>query len=147
MKIFPLKNPCASFTPQRSSAIHVATLLFVCWSSSVVGSISAADAARTFPTPQDAVTALARAVNTTNRAALANLFGPDSETLANPDSVQGAREINEFAAAFNATNHLAEESKSRMILEVGTNAWPFPIPLVKSAGGWQFDTTAGLEEI
>lgn len=147
MKTFLCKSPFATFDPQQSSAIRVAMLLCVCWSLSAVGSLSAADATRTFPTPQDAVKALGLAVNTTNRAALASLFGPDSETLANPDSVQGAREMTEFAAAFNATNHLAEESKARMILEVGTNEWPFPIPLVKNAGGWQFDTAAGLEEI
>ncbi len=27
------------------------------------------------------------------------------------------------------------------------SSWPFPIPLVKAAGGWQFDTEAGLEEL
>jgi hypothetical protein len=34
-----------------------------------------------------------------------------------------------------------------MALEVGPDAWPFPIPLVKGSAGWQFDTAAGLEEI
>jgi hypothetical protein len=122
----------------------VATLFSLGVSSTIV---CAAETARTFPIPQDAVKALDRAVNTTNRAALAVLFGPDSETLANPDSVQGARELAEFAAAFNATNRLVQESNARMILEVGTNGWPFPIPLVRNTGGWQFDTAAGLEEI
>jgi hypothetical protein len=34
-----------------------------------------------------------------------------------------------------------------MVLEVGTNAWPFPIPLVRTTNGWQFDTQAGVEEL
>jgi hypothetical protein len=34
-----------------------------------------------------------------------------------------------------------------MVLEVGADAWPFPIPLVKAANGWHFDTEAGLEEL
>jgi hypothetical protein len=34
-----------------------------------------------------------------------------------------------------------------MVLEVGTNGWPFPIPLVKQASGWQFDTVAGKDEL
>ena len=113
-------------------------------SSSALG---ADGTARAFAAPEEAVIALDQAVNTTNRAAFAALFGPESEELANPDSVQGAQEMATFAAAFNATNRLVRESETRMVLEVGTNAWPFPIPLVKTAKGWQFDTQAGLEEL
>ena len=109
--------------------------------------LGAAETGKAFATPQQAVDALGQAVNTTNRAALAVLFGPASETLANPDSVQGARELSEFTAAFNTTNRLTRESDTRLVLEIGREAWPFPIPLVKGPRGWQFDTTAGLEEI
>jgi hypothetical protein len=109
--------------------------------------LSGADVGKSFPSPQEAVKALGQAVNSTNRVALAVLFGPASETVANPDPVQGAREFAEFAAAFNTTNRLVRESDVRMIIEVGPNGWPFPIPLAKSAGGWRFDTEAGLEEI
>src|SRR4029077_14670607 len=30
---------------------------------------------------------------------------------------------------------------------VGYEAWPFPIPLVKTDAGWRFDTDAGFEEV
>ena len=111
-------------------------------------SASAADkTAQAFATPQAAVTALDKAVNTTNRAAFAELFGPEFQQLVNPDSVQGAQELANFSAAFNATNRLDRESDTKMVLEVGTNGWPFPIPLVKMADGWRFDTKAGLEEL
>jgi hypothetical protein len=128
----------------RTSVVGVVILLLALISSSA---LRAAEAARAFSTPQEAVMALDQAVNTTNRAAFAALFGPDSQELANPDSVQGAQEMATFAAAFNATNRLVRESDAKMVLEVGTNAWPFPIPLVKTAKGWQFDTQAGLEEL
>jgi hypothetical protein len=75
------------------------------------------------------------------------MFGPDSDGVVNPDSVQGEQEMADFAAAFNISNRLMQESDTRVILEVGPNAWPFPIPIVKVAQGWQFDTAAGLEEI
>ena len=105
------------------------------------------EAGKSFTTPEAAVSALGQAVSTTNRAALGALLGSASQQLVNPDEIQGARELAEFAAAFNATNHLIRETDTRMILEVGNNAWPFPIPLVKRANGWQFDTAAGFEEI
>jgi hypothetical protein len=102
---------------------------------------------KTFATPQEAVSALGEAVNATDQAALATVFGAESQKLVNPDSVQGAQELGDFAAAFNATNRLVRESDARMILEVGDNGWPFPIPLVKMPAGWRFDTAAGRDEI
>ena len=33
------------------------------------------------------------------------------------------------------------------MLEVGTNFWPFPVPIVKKDGRWFFDTAAGKDEI
>src|SRR5215471_16837578 len=76
----------------------------------------AAQSVKTFATPQEAVTALDQAVNTTNRTAFAELFGADATWMANPDSVQGARELADFTAAFNATNRLVRESDSRQTI-------------------------------
>ncbi len=144
---------CGGALPRAEvhSALSLQPLAFACVllllafaSSSALGADTAAKA---FATPQEAVSALDEAVNTTNRALFAALLGPESEHLVNPDSVQGAQELATFAAAFNATNWLARESDTRMVLEVGMNAWPFPIPLVKLANGWQFDTAAGIEEL
>ncbi len=97
--------------------------------------------------PQELVSALGQLVNTTNREALFELFGPGSDWMVNPDPVLGAKELADFSAAFNETNHLVTQSDTRMILQVGQNAWPFPIPLLKTADGWCYDTTAGREEI
>jgi hypothetical protein len=108
---------------------------------------SAEVAARIFATPQQAVAALSSAVNTTNQAAFDLVFGPAARELANPDSVQGAHELAEFANALNATNRLVRDSETRIVLEVGPNLWPLPVPLMKVAGGWQFDAAVGREEI
>ncbi|HXJ57411.1 MAG TPA: DUF2950 domain-containing protein [Verrucomicrobiae bacterium] len=145
-----MKTLRTSPTPRCSGRVRpdcclgAAALFLFLWLTSSSG-LDAAE--RTFPTPEEAVNALDLAVNTTNRAAFAVLFGPESERLANPDTVQGARELADFAAAFNATNRLVRDSDTRMILEVGYNGWPFPIPVVKVASGWQFDTAAGIDEI
>jgi hypothetical protein len=40
-----------------------------------------------------------------------------------------------------------QEGEDKITLEVGTNNWPMPIPLVKTNGQWRFDTAAGKEEI
>ncbi len=44
-------------------------------------------------------------------------------------------------------HRLAYDSRGRVILYIGAENWPFPIPLVKSGDGWIFDTPAGEKEI
>src|SRR5688572_10033292 len=78
--------------------------LLILFPSFILSAVGAAQTGKAFNTPQDAVNALGQAVEATNRAALVTLFGEETERLANPDTVQGAQEIAEFAAAFNATN-------------------------------------------
>lgn len=34
-----------------------------------------------------------------------------------------------------------------MILTVGADQWPLPIPIVQSGGAWRYDTRAGAEEL
>ena len=108
----------------------------------------AADTGRTFSTPDEAVAALAAAVNANDTNALNEIFGPALADIRNPDRVQAANNLQMFATALDATNQLVQESDTRYELDVGTNDWPFPIPLVKGEDGqWFFDTKAGEEEI
>jgi hypothetical protein len=39
------------------------------------------------------------------------------------------------------------KNKARAILSVGTDDWPFPVPIVKVGGKWYFDSKQGREEI
>jgi hypothetical protein len=108
---------------------------------------SAADIGETFATPEEAVSALVRATTAESGEALRSIFGPAAADLQNPDRVQATNEFNAFNAALNATNVLVHESDTKCVLEVGTNFWPFPVPIVKKDGRWFFDTEAGEEEI
>jgi hypothetical protein len=102
---------------------------------------------QSFPSAEAAVAALEDAVAHTNRPALHSLFGDAAQELMNPDEVQGAIELADFKEAFTQHHRLVSASNTRVILEVGTNYWPFPIPIVQSGGEWHFDTRAGLEEL
>jgi hypothetical protein len=110
-------------------------------------STGAADALRSFSTPDEATRFLSSALATTNRAAFAEMFGSAAETLANPDTVQGAAELSRFALALDSTNRWVKDSDDRMTLEAGHNGWPLPIPLVRVGSGWQFDPDQGVEEL
>ena len=131
--------PNSTFTVRR--ALGFALALFA------AAQVNAAETGKTFASPEDAVAALAGAVNTTNRAELHAIFGPAADDLVNPDAVQAANEFAAFATAIGQTNRLVRESDTRRVLELGNDPWPFPVPIVQKNGRWFFDTAAGKEEL
>jgi hypothetical protein len=102
---------------------------------------------KAFATPQAAVSALTLALNTHDSSELHQIFGPGAEDLQNPDRVQATNEMDNFATALNATNQLVRESAVKYELDIGADAWPFPVPIVQKSGQWYFDTEEGKGEL
>lgn len=113
----------------------------------VVQDVRAADIGKTYPTPEAAVTALAKAAHAGDRDALREIFGPSVDDISNADPVQATNEVAGFAASLAVTNRLVRESDTRCVIEVGKDLYPFPIPIVRKDGAWFFDTEAGKEEL
>jgi len=104
--------------------------------------------ARAFATPDEAVRALVDTVKAGDLDALLAFFGPEGrELVETSDPVTGRRNREVFLAAVGEGWKLADKGPGRKELVVGNEAWPFPMPLVKSKAGWSFDVAAGREEI
>jgi len=111
---------------------------------------SSQPAQKVFSTPKEASEALIQAAETFDQPALKEILGRDGEDLvASGDPVQDKTIAAAFAAKAREKNEIALDPKNsgRAILTVGNDEWPLPIPLVKKAGEWSFDTKAGREEI
>jgi hypothetical protein len=106
-----------------------------------------ADVGRTFGTPEEAAAALLAAARAEDTNAFRAIFGPVGVEIENPDRVQAANELRLFNAAADQSQRLVQVSDSECVLEIGTNSWPFPVPIVKRDGRWYFDTEAGKIEI
>jgi hypothetical protein len=106
-----------------------------------------AGAQRTFASPDEAIKALGEATKTQDKGALHEIFGPEFDQLLTGDAVQDAKNAEKFAAAVAQSCKPVPEGEDKVMLEVGTNEWPMPIPLVKADGQWHFDTAAGKEEV
>jgi hypothetical protein len=123
-----------------------ACALFVL-AASIVGAQHAAGH-RTFAAPNDAVQALIAAVKTGSVDDLLAIFGPDGEQLvASSDPATGRKNREVFAVAVAEKWQLVDDTPNRKTLVIGNEEWPFPVPIVKDASGWRFDTAAGKEEI
>jgi hypothetical protein len=100
-----------------------------------------------FASPEEAVKALQAAVEAKDQTALQTLFGPEFSELQTGDRVQDANNARRFAAAMSQSCLQVKAGDDKITLEVGTNNWPYPIPLVKADGQWHFDTSAGKDEM
>jgi DUF2950 family protein len=107
-----------------------------------------ADRPRAFATPDEAVKALLDAAKTANLDQLLVILGPDGRELASTSDPATARmNLKVFTVAAKEQIRLENDGPNRKILVIGGEEWPFPVPLVKGADGWRFDTAAGKEEI
>ncbi len=104
-------------------------------------------AERLFASPEEAIKALQTATEARDLTALQGIFGPQYQELQTGDKVQDANNAQRFAAELAQSCHQVKAGDDKITLEVGTNDWPMPIPLVKADGQWYFDTAAGKEEI
>jgi Protein of unknown function (DUF2950) len=102
---------------------------------------------RSFASPDEAVKALQAATESQDKVAMHEIFGPEVMKLMTGDEVQDANNRKRFAANLALGCKQVKEGEDKIVLEVGTNEWPMPIPLVKVDGQWHFDTLAGKEEI
>jgi hypothetical protein len=103
---------------------------------------------QTYATPDEAAAALAAATHANDRAALQAIFGPDSDKLlSSGDRYADAAGRQRFATAYDEKHVLVPQGEGRVVLDVGNNDWPLPIPIVQSGGSWHFDTQAGAQEI
>jgi Protein of unknown function (DUF2950) len=105
---------------------------------------------KSFATPQEAAAALIKATDPYDVPALEQMLGPDGEDLiASEDPVQDKNIAAAFAAKAREKNTVVVDPKNpgKATLVVGSDAWPLPIPIVKRAGGWQFDTKSGKQEM
>lgn len=103
---------------------------------------------RTFAAPEDAVKALVDAVKTGTPDAMLAIFGPEGrELIASSDPATARMNRQVFAVAFREQWRLEDVTPTQKTLVVGNEEWPFPVPLVKGADGWRFDTAAGKEEV
>jgi hypothetical protein len=104
----------------------------------------------TFDTPQQAGDALVEAADKFDVVALSDMFGPGGEGVVfSGEFAQDRKHAVDFAAKAREKESVSVDPKSgnRAFLLVGSEDWPFPVPIVKRGNKWFFDGKAGLQEL
>jgi hypothetical protein len=109
---------------------------------------SGSQAQQSFPSPDAAAAALAVAVkNGTKREILKVLGNAAEDIVGSGDDVADAATRKDFLVAYDARHSIKAEANKKATLILGTEDFPFPIPLVNTKDGWEFDAGAGRLEI
>lgn len=103
---------------------------------------------RTFASPEMAAAALAKAWHSGSRAALLKIFGPAGVKLViSGDKVAEKAIRARLASAYDSLHRIERDRPNHAYLIIGKKGFQLPIPLVRQAGAWHFDTKAGEEKI
>lgn len=109
--------------------------------------LPAAQAQQSFSTPDGAVSALATAVKSGADQDILKVLGPAGEDIVDSgDAVADADARAKFLSAYDARHSVKVDGK-RASLIVGADDFPFPIPIIHTKSGWEFDTAEGRKEI
>jgi hypothetical protein len=106
--------------------------------------------AKKFDSAQQAADALIAASQKYDLPALLEILGSDSmDLVTSQDPVQDKNLVVEFGAKAKTKNTLIADPDNPkfVVLTVGTDDWPMPIPILRTGKTWAFDTKIGRDEI
>ncbi len=105
---------------------------------------------KTFDSPEAATQALIDAASKNDTATLKSVLGSSAKgILTSGDPKQDEAERQEFAKIASGKHHIEKSSINShvMVLLIGDQDWPFPIPLLHDGDHWRFDPEGGAMEV
>jgi hypothetical protein len=108
---------------------------------------TASQAQQSYPAPEEAAAALAAAVKSGPGDILKVLGRAADDIVSSGDEVADADTRLRFTSMYDARHSIKAEGNKKATLILGSEEFPFPIPLVNTKAGWEFDADAGRIEI
>ncbi len=103
---------------------------------------------KTFPSAEEAAKAMIAACSANDVPAILDMVGESAHSLVESgNTVQDASNRAMFAKASQDKMRLVPQGDTRMLLAVGKEAFPFPVPIVKKGNSWFFDGKLGQQEL
>lgn len=100
-----------------------------------------------FASPQDALDAMMGALEAGNGAAL-KVFGEAArDFLSDGDPAEDAANRSALLELYREGYRFVPQKDGAVVIALGADGWPFPIPVAKSGDTWAFDIEAGRAEV
>ncbi len=124
-------------------------VLSACVAMAFFGATSAF-AQQRFDSADAATQALIDSAERHDAARLTAIFGPQGNAiLTSGNPAQDRAEQSEFSQLARMKHRLVNDPRNpnRVILSIGDEDWPFPVPIVRLNGKWSFDAVAAKSEM
>ena len=108
---------------------------------------TASQAQQSYKTPEDAAAALAAAVKSGPGDILKVLGRNADDIVSSGDEVADNDIRQRFTSMYDARHGIKADGNKTATLMLGADDFPFPIPLVNTKAGWEFDTDEGRIEV
>ena len=103
-------------------------------------------AQQAYPSPSAAADAFVDSLARNDDTQLKTVLGAGYGRYIPPETADYQDRLN-FLAAWARGNKIVASGDNKAMLEVGTNGWTLPIPIVKTAAGWRFDIRQTPKEL
>lgn len=100
-----------------------------------------------FDTPQSALDAFVGALKANDQSKMLEIFGPEAEDLVGTGDPAEDQERRQEVLGMYAEGYRFQPEDEGVVLLLGEDSWPFPIPILRTDDGWRFDLEAGIEEL
>jgi hypothetical protein len=127
------------------SLAHRGTLAALLFAGALAGRSPAA-AQQAFATPAAAAEALVDGLARNDDSALRTVLGAGYQRYL-PHASTSVEDRYAFLEAWARAHRIVDRAGDTAMLEVGTHGWTLPIPIVKTAAGWRFDTRTAPAEM
>jgi hypothetical protein len=101
----------------------------------------------TFMSAEEASHALFLAVRNHNERAVTEILQEGNSPVSADEELQNKLDRERFVQKYEEMHRWVRKAHGGMVLYIGAENWPFPIPLVSRTGVWRFDSDAGMHEI
>jgi hypothetical protein len=130
--------------PIPSVAFAMVTLLLATYAPlCVAGKFNQA----TFMSAEEASHALYLAVRDHDERAVTEILQEGNSPVSADEELQNRLDRERFVQKYEEMHRWVREARGGMLLYIGAENWPFPIPLVSRNGVWRFDSDAGMREV
>jgi len=100
-----------------------------------------------FPSPAEASKTLFEAVRASDGNLIVKILGGPTELASSGDQNQDKLDRECFAQKYQQMHRIVREDDGKVVLYIGAENWPFPIPMLERDGVWRFDPDTGVKEV
>ena len=132
----------------RADLLKLAALAMLLLAGFSGGSAAQQKSQKTFSSPEEASQALVAAAQNNDEKRMLEILGPDAQDIVSSgDPTQDAENHTNFARKYQEMHRFVKEPDGSVVMYIGAENWPAPIPLAMKGNAWFFDTEAGKMEI